>query len=124
MAEQKIMEAAAPFSMNLRSGVPVVIGEGDLYYSDDEVVRRNPRAWREVTVNRSAPLPVSTAPARARRQDPTGQTPPPPVDTGAEGSSEGTPDKVVTPEDKVPDPKPAAPKTTARKPAAKPAADK
>lgn len=50
---RRLVQAIEPFSMNI-GVVPVMVARGDLYFDDDEVVRRNPHGFDDVEVKSSA----------------------------------------------------------------------
>ena len=53
MTERKIMQAVEPFATTTSEKIPLMVARGDLFFDDDEVVRRNPQGFANVEVRRS-----------------------------------------------------------------------
>ncbi len=71
-----IVEANEPFSTQI-GGVPVVVGEGELWDASDEVVKGREHLFRPVRVRDSKGLARPARPSKPQAP----QSPPPPVDT-------------------------------------------
>lgn len=61
MADRTIVEAAEPFSVTLKDGTPFSVARGDLFYSDDPVVKGRELLFGEVNVRSSRPYRATSA---------------------------------------------------------------
>lgn len=53
MADRKLMQALEPFATTTSQRVPLMVARGDLFFDDDEVVKRNPQGFANVEVRSS-----------------------------------------------------------------------